>query len=215
MSRLLACPFCRELFDQAEAETCPECEIALEPLHRLPPSLEEVEREALEWEKNAPEDATLPWSHLGHGRGALIAIALLSLLSFWFGPWVTISSPYDAVRSGQSLASGPLGWLWGGAVAWGATLALVGSRRTLRQMRGVRVITMLFASATSTEIAMLVFTSPKQSVNVHFVYAWSWGLYLSLALSVTGVLVAWRFGGKDGPEVTERPAPPLDSATLH
>ena len=53
---LVACPFCRELFDRAEAEQCPHCGIPLEPLHRLPPSHEEVEREAAHWERARPED---------------------------------------------------------------------------------------------------------------------------------------------------------------
>jgi len=215
VSRLLACPFCRELFDQAEARDCPQCEIALEPIHRLRPSIEDVEREAVEWEQTSAEDAALPWAHAGHGRGALLGVALAGLLAFWFAPWVRISSPYDAIRTGQSLANGPLGWLWGGAVAWFALLVLVGTRRSQRQMRGVRAIAVLFASATSTEIAMLVLTSPAQSGRVQFVYTWEWGLYVSLATSIAGVLVAWRFGGKSQEAGEQGRAPPLDSATLH
>jgi hypothetical protein len=216
VSRLLACPFCRELFDQAEARECPHCEIALEPIHRLRPALDEVEREAIEWEQTASDDVRLAWTHLGHGRGALIGISVVGLLAFWFTPWVRISSPYDAVRTGQSLASGPLGWLWGGAVAWCALMALVASRRSLREMRGVRAISMLFAAATSTEIAMLVLTSPTQSGRVQFVYEWAWGLFVALGSSVAGVVLAWRFGGSPQPAARSAGrAPPLDSATLH
>jgi hypothetical protein len=205
------------MFDQAEAKECPHCEIALEPIHRLPPSFEESELEAVEWERAAADDIRLPWTHMGHGRGLLLGSALLGLLAFWLTPWVRISSPYDAVRTGYSLASGPLGWLWGGAVAWCALIALIGSRRSQREMRGVRAITMLFAAATATEIAMLVLTSPTQSNRVQFVYEWAWGLYLALGSSLGGVALAWRFGGAPSadPQTPPRRARPLDSATLH
>jgi hypothetical protein len=217
VSRLLACPFCREMFDQAEASECPHCEIALEPIHRLRPSIEESEREAQEWEQTRADDVRLAWTHLGHARGPLLAIALVGLLAFWFAPWVRISSPYDAARTGYSLASGPLGWLWGGAVAWCALIALVASRRSLAEMRGVRAITMLFAAATATEIAMLVFTSPTQSNRVQFVYEWAWGLYVALGSSIAGIVLGWCFGGtaRTEAEGPRRRAPPLDSATLH
>lgn len=213
VSRLLACPFCRELFDRTEAELCPECELPLSPLHRLPPSLQESEQEAAAWERTAPEDLPLAWYEPRHGRAALIAVAASSLLSFWFTPWVVFSAPYDAARSGQSLASGPLGWLWGGAVAWAVIVALVLSRRTLRQMYGVRGITMVLAATTLSEVLMLVLISPEGSGGLRFVYTWGWGLYLSAALSALGVCVAWRFGGAAGraPNATDGDAAPPDA----
>ncbi|HKO91406.1 MAG TPA: hypothetical protein VJU61_09655 [Polyangiaceae bacterium] len=199
MSRLLACPFCRELFEAAEAEQCPECEIALAPLESLPPSFEVLEEEAARWEQNSAEDAPRAWFDLGVGRGLLLGIALASLLSFWLAPWVDITSPNTAVRSGYSLARGPIGWLWGGAVAWGVSLALVASRRSMRQMRGVRPILMLFAAMTASEITLLLCLSPRGSPSVHYAYQWAWGLYASLALSLAGVVAASRFGGSPAP----------------
>lgn len=186
-------------------------------MQRLPPSLEEAEREAAEWEQTPPEDRRVAWYEPRHGRGALLGLAVVSLVSFWFAPWVIISSPYDAVRSGQSLASGPLGFLWGGAVAWGVVAALVLSRRTPRQMRGVRAITMALAAMTSTEIGLLMFNSPQSSRGVPFVYEWGWGLWLSLACSVAGVAFGWRFGGRPIVEPEQRPAGhmPSRSSTLH
>jgi hypothetical protein len=195
VSQLLACPFCRELFDRTETEHCPECDIPLEPLHRLAPSYEAVEEDAARWEQTRPEDQRRPLSDLGRGRGALLAIALASLLLFWLAPWVSISSPNTAVRSGYSLARGPLGLLWGGAMAWFVSLALVTSRRTIMQMRGVRAILMAFAAMTGSEIAVLLITSPSRSRELTVIYEWCWGLYASLALSLLGVLVAARFGG--------------------
>ena len=183
------------MFDAAEAEQCPECDIALQPLHQLPPSLDAIEEEARSWEQDPPEDQLRPWHDLGRGRGLLLAIAVGSLLSFAFAPWVDISSPHAELRSGYTLARGPLGWLWGGAIAWFVSLALVASRRSVNQMRGVRAILMLFSAMTLSEAVMLVALSPSGSTLVHFAYEWSWGLYLSLALSVAGMVGSARFGG--------------------
>jgi hypothetical protein len=203
--RLLACPFCRELFDSSEAEHCPECDIPLAPLDRLPPSLDVIEEQAAEWEQNPPEDQQLSWLDFRQGRGLLLGIALCSLLCFWLAPWVEFSSPMTVTRSGYSLARGPIGWLWGGAVAWGVSIALISSRRSVSQMRGIRPILVVFAAMTASEIAMLVFLSPKGSPHLRYDYEWSWGLYASLALSIAGIIAAVRFGGA----VLARPRAPL------
>ena len=216
MSQLLACPFCRELFDRTEAERCPDCDIPLEPLHRLPPSREAVEEEAARWEQTRPEDVQRPFADPGRGRGALLAVALASLLVFGLAPWVNVTSPYTAVRSGYSLARGPLGFLWGGAVAWLVTLALVASRRTIRQMRGVRAILMAFAAMTGSEVAVLLVMSPSRGREVPVAYEWQWGLFVALALSALGVVVAARFGGSLPPETPAPAAPAPDAApTVH
>jgi hypothetical protein len=206
------------MFDAAEAEQCPDCDIPLQPLHQLPPSLDAVEEEAQSWEQNPPEDQLRPWYDLGRGRGLLLGVALSSLLAFAFTPWVDISSPHAELRSGYSLARGPLGWLWGGAIAWFVSLALVASRRSVNQMRGVRAILMLFSAMTLTEVVMLVALSPGGSRELHVAYEWSWGLYLSLALSVAGIVGSARFGGPLRPsqQATSTVAPkPADASTLH
>jgi hypothetical protein len=208
VSRLLACPFCRELFEASEAQHCPECDIPLSPLERLPPSLDVVEEQAAEWERNPPDDQLRSWLDLRSGRGWLLGIALCSLLCFWLAPWVDISSPTTATRSGYSLARGAVGWLWGGAVAWLISMALVLSRRTLNQMRGVRPILMLFAAMTGSEILMLLWLSPRASGPVRYVYEWSWGLYVSLGLSLAGVVAALRFGGRPRPLANPPPGSP-------
>jgi hypothetical protein len=194
VTRLLACPFCRELFDAAEAERCPSCELALAPLEDLPPSFEVLEEQAAQWERDPPEDQRRSWLDLGAGRGLLLAIALASLASFGFAPWVAISAPTSESRTGYALAHGPLGWLWGGAAAWLVSLALVVSRRSLREMRGVRAILVVFAAMTAIEVLLLACSSPQGSRSVHYAYAWRWGFYASLVLSCCGVLAALRFG---------------------
>jgi hypothetical protein len=212
VTRLLACPFCRELFDRSETERCPECDIPLAPLHRLRPSYEAIEEDAVRWEQPRLEDEVRAFFDLGRGRGALLGIAALSLALFALAPWVSITSPHTGVRSGLSLARGPLGFLWGGASAWLVSLALIASRRTIRQMRGVRVILMLFAAMTASEIVVLVVMSPSRSRQVHVAYEWCWGLYAALAASVLGVILAARFGGAlplapSPPEASPGPTP--------
>jgi hypothetical protein len=202
VSQLLACPFCRELFDRAETDRCPVCDIPLQPLHRLAPSYEAMEEAAVRWERGLPEDEVRAWFDGGRGRGVLLAVAALSLVLFCLSPWVNITSPHTQLRSGYSLARGPLGFLWGGAAAWFVTLALVASRRTIRQMRGARVILVLFAALTASEILVLMLMSPSRSREVSVAYEWAWGLYASLGTSVLGVLAAARFGG---------PLPPIET----
>jgi hypothetical protein len=212
VSQLLACPFCRELFDRAEAERCPDCDIPLTPLHRLPPSYEVVEEDAARWERARPEDEPLGFGALGRGRGALLGVAFASLLVFWLAPWVSVSAPYTAVRSGYSLARGPIGFLWGGATGWLVSIALGLSRRSIRQMRGVRVILMVFAAMTASEVLVLLVLSPSRVRDLPVAYEWGWGLYAALALSALGVLVAARFGGplprSASPSAQERGAAP-------
>jgi hypothetical protein len=215
VSQLLACPFCRELFDQSETEQCPDCEIRLEPLHRLPPSQEVIEEEAVRWERTRPEDLPLTFWQLGRGRALLLAVAVLSLLVFGLAPWLDMTAPNVGRRTGLSLARGPLGFLWGGAVAWLVSIALVASRRTIRQMRGVRAILMAFAAMTGSEILVLVVLSPTGSRHVYVAYEWAWGLYAALGLSALGVAAAARFGGALPPEPAPAKSPAESDRRLH
>jgi hypothetical protein len=206
------------MFEQGEVESCPDCDIPLVPVHRLPPSQESVEAEAVAWEQNAPEDAVQPWHDLKHGRGAFIALGLCSLASFWLAPWLSISSPYEELRTGHALAAGRLGWLWGGAVAWFVGIALIASRRTIHQLQGVRVIATLFAAMTAAEIGILMLRSPTASRLVQFDYEWGWGLYLSLCLSLAGIVTGMRLGRFTPPRAASteaRTSGPTPSTTVH
>ena len=195
MSALYACPFCRELFQKDEAERCPECDVVLKPLNELPPSFEALEEEAVAWEQTEPDDVPLPLTYLGRGRGALLALCLLSVAVFFWMPWVEIEQPYRQLYTGYDLARGRLGWLWGGAVGWFVMSALILSRRSVHAMRGVRPILAMFAAMTLSEVALLFALSPVGHGRVRFEYSWSFGIHVALALSVAGVLVALRFGG--------------------
>ena len=90
MAKLHACPFCRQLFTESEATTCPDCDIPLRPLEELPPSYEAelVDPEPPE----PPEYQRLPLAHVGRMRGALLALAGAGM-AVCFAPWLRESAP--------------------------------------------------------------------------------------------------------------------------
>lgn len=189
VTRLLACPFCRQLYhDEESLENCPECGLPLRPFEKLPPSFE------AQHEYVPPEDRRLPFGYLKRGRGALLLLAIAGLAAF-FAPWVRTLHPDTVAYTGFDLARGNAGWLWAGAVAWFVLLPLVATRRTVTQMRGVRIVCTLFAAMTLVDISLL-FALRASSGRVPIVFSWSWGLYVSALLSGVGAVVAARFGGR-------------------
>lgn len=190
---LLACPFCRELFSEGESNLCPECDIPLRRLVDLPPSHEAQERQALEWEQTAPEDRTLPWHYLGRGRGLLLGLSLLGL-GLFFAPWIVITKPELLTLSGFELATSRGFWFGGGAVAWFVSVPLIFTRRTVMQMRGVRIVSSLFAATTFCQALMLYINAPTQRF-VPLAYTWGWGFYAGGLVSLAAIPVAVRFGG--------------------
>ena len=193
MAALRACPFCRKLYTSVEASTCPECDVALVAMSQLPPSLDALEEDAEQGQLTFPENQPLPPTYMGRGRGALLALSALGLFAF-FLPWVELTAPESVVYSAFDLARGRAGFLWGGATAWLVMMPLVITRRTIARMRGVRIVTVMFAAMTLTETLMLWLMPPRRGITpleLHFRY----GLFLSGAISLAGMLVAARFGG--------------------
>jgi len=221
VARLLACPFCRSLFASAEARQCPECGVKLVPMENLPHSLDVAADELEAGELVLPEQRPLPWNYFGRNRGALLLIAALGL-GLFFAPWVELRMPEYSVRSGFDLARGRAGWLWGGAAGWLVMLPLVWTRRTIQRLRGVRLVTALFASMTLIEAGMLLSTPPQAQHHVPLEIVWRWGIYASLLTSVAGIATALRLGGtlQDLPRIVtdiEHPDPAQTSSgeTLH
>jgi hypothetical protein len=195
MARLLACPFCREIFAKGEAETCPECGVGLRPMEELPPSHDLLAEEASSGEVVPPEERILPIGDFGRGRGALLVLSALGLACF-FAPWVVMTRPEIAEISGFDLARGRAGWLWGGAAAWLIMIPLVWTRRSVARMRGVRIICCLFAAMTLGEVVVLMSLPPRASRYLSFEFHWGWGIWASGVVSLLALGFAARFGGR-------------------
>ncbi len=180
----------------------------LVPLETLGPSAEQLLARQLELEA-VPTDLRLRSFYDGGAqRGVLAVVAVVGLVGF-FQPWVTILRPDAAQLSGFELAAGRVGWLWAGACAWLVLLALVLTRRTLRAMRGVRVIAALLASLTAWEIAFLVVSAQSGTGLVTTELRFELWLWLSAAASLVGVVSGMIFGREWAGK-----APPPDEASL-
>jgi len=181
-SSLLACPFCRELYEASEAELCPVCGVVLRPIADLPPSYEMREQQAAEWERTAPQDRALPWHHIGANRGWVIATNLVGLATF-LAPWLILTKPEDVALTGLQLTSSKGFWFGGGAAAWFVNIPLVASRRTINQLRSVRIIVTLFSGLCTCQALLLLLLSPTESM-VPVEYHWGWGFYASASLGL-------------------------------
>jgi hypothetical protein len=187
---LLACPFCRELFQEGERERCPVCGVALVAFEKLPPSQEAL-HEDLPVE---PEHELLPARYLGRGRGLLAALGLAGLVAF-FLPWIDLTMPDVVALSGFTLAQ-RLGWAWGAGVAWFILVPTVLSRRSIFQLRGARVAAAFLAAVPGTTVAVLLARPPHGSrgVAVHFTFGPA--LYVTLGLSIVALAAAVVLGGR-------------------
>jgi hypothetical protein len=191
---LVGCPFCRELRPSEEGRQCSVCGVELVPIERLPLSYERRAEAAAALAATPPEHRPLPVWFLGRGRGALTGLAVLGLAAF-FVPWVHLEKPADLWLSGFDLARQRAGWFWGGAVGWFVLLPVVVTRRTVAEMRGVRIVAATFPALTLIEAIVLVLNRPTGSRFVPVEFSWAWGLYASAVVSALGVLFGLRFGG--------------------
>jgi hypothetical protein len=188
---LLACPFCRELFDPRERGACPVCGVPLVPLDRLPPS---IDAQAEDGVPHRPENDSLGLAYLGRGRGPLVALGLAGLAAF-MAPWVHVTMPDIVTFSGFELAR-RLGWSWAAGVAWFVLLPTVLSRRSITQMRGARVAAAFLSAIPGVTAAVLLGHPPHGSRVVPLRFEFGEGLYATLAISVAALLFALFFGGR-------------------
>lgn len=189
MRGLIACPFCREMFQPGEATACPVCGMKLERLEKLPKP-----KHLEEFEPLPPDEETLPWTYWRRGRGALFIVSLVGIASFLM-PWIHEQAPEHMTRSGLDLAR-RLNWMWGPLVSWIVMIPLVLSRRSIYRMRGARVAVAFFAAVGLVTSVVRVLTEPKSSGLVLVKIEWGAGLYLSAAASLVALGLAWSFGGR-------------------
>lgn len=188
---LLACPFCREMFEEGEAEACPVCGMKLAKLEKLPPSLDAMHDEA--GVPTTPELELLPWSYLGRGRGLLVALAAVGIVLF-FLPWVRLTLPYIDAKSGFDLAHQRIGWLWASFVGWSVLIPTVLTRRTIAHLRGARVAAAFLSAIPAVAVGILL-SKPPHGGRIPVRYTWDWPIYAVLAVSLVAVLVSVRLGG--------------------
>ena len=187
---LVACPFCREMFEVAEAKECPVCGMKLVEFSKLPPSRETHDEFGL---PRDPAHEPLPWTYVGRMRGALLAVALVGMALF-FLPWIHETLPDDFRLSGFSLAR-RLGWVWGAGVGWLVLVPTVASRRTIAQMRGARVAAAFLSAASLVSCTNLLFFPPHgRFYKPHFVFEPAF--WLTMAVSAIAVVLSLFLGGR-------------------
>jgi hypothetical protein len=189
---LLACPFCREMFEEGEAESCPVCGMKLAKFDKLPPSAEAMHDEA--GVPTAPELEVLPWTYLGRGKGPLVVLAVVGVVLF-FLPWVRLTLPYIDAKSGFDLAHQRIGWLWASFVGWTVLIPTVLSRRTIAHMRGARVAAAFLSAIPAVAVGVLLAKPPRGGV-IPVRFTWDWPIYAVLGVSVLAVAIALRLGGR-------------------
>ncbi len=188
---LLACPFCREMFERGESPNCPVCGVPLVAFEKLPISDEALSEDGV---VRQPEWEPLPFAYLRRSRGALAVLAIAGLVAF-FQPWVDLTMPDVVSYSGFELAR-RLGWAWGAGVAWFVLLPMVVTRRSIMKMRGARVAASFLAAVPGLTAALLLARPQHGGHGVPLHFTWGWGLYTTLALSVVALPFAFLFGGR-------------------
>lgn len=188
---LLACPFCRELFEDGEAEACPVCQMKLAKLHKLPPSIDAMHDEA--GVPTAPELEPMPLTYLGRGKGVLAVLSIAGI-AFFFLPWVRLTLPYIDAKSAYHLAHERIGWLWACCVCWIVLVPTVLSRRSIVQMRGARVAAAFLSAMPTVAIAVLLSKPPRGGI-IPVRYTWDWPLWATLLVSLAAIVVSIRLGG--------------------
>ena len=191
VSSLLACPFCREMFQPDERKACPVCGVPLVGFEKLPLSDEAASQDGIPRE---PEWEPLPPTYMGRSRGALVLLSLLGLAAF-FVPWVHLTVPDIVSYSGFDL-SRRLGWAWGAGVGWFVLLPTVVTRRSIMKMRGARVAASFLSAVPGLTAVLLLARPPHGGHGVPLRFTWEWGLYATLGLSLAALGFALFFGGR-------------------
>jgi hypothetical protein len=187
---LVACPFCREMFEKDEATACPVCNMPLVAFEKLPPSYEAATEDGVPIQ---PLHEKLPATYMRRGKGALALIGFIGLAMF-FLPWIHVKVPDVQILSGWQLGKS-LGWAYGAGVAWMVLIPTVLSRRTLAEMFGARVAAAFLCAIPGVEVLVL-HTFPPRTLYYTLGFDFAWPYWVTAVLSVLGVFFALRLGGR-------------------
>ncbi|HEY1958121.1 MAG TPA: hypothetical protein VGH28_21020 [Polyangiaceae bacterium] len=186
---LVACPFCREMFEQGEQTECPVCGMKLVAFEKLPPRRETHDELGLPID---PAHELLPWTYAGRMRAPIVALALVGVALF-FLPWIHMTLPDDFRLSGFTLAR-RIGWVWGAGVGWLVLVPTVASRRTIAQMRGARVAA-AFLSATSLVSCAILLAFPPHARWYKPHFGFEPAFWLTMVVSAVAVALSLKLGG--------------------
>jgi hypothetical protein len=188
---LVACPFCREMFEEGEETSCPVCGVALTDFSKLPPSIEAHDEDEVPLE---PDREPLPSTYMGRGKGILALLGAVGL-GLFFLPWIHMSLPYELAITGYDLARGRLGWVWASGVAWLVLMPTVLSRRSIHQMRGARLAAAFLAAIPGLTVSILAARPPHGGI-IPLRFTYGWPFWATLLLSLAAVVVSVRLGGR-------------------
>jgi hypothetical protein len=191
---LVACPFCREMFEEGEAKACPLCGVELAKLEKLPLSDDAARLTDEDGVPRNPHEEPLPFGYLGRMRGVLAACAVVGLALF-FLPWVHTTLPSVETYTGFDVGR-QAGWTLGAGVAWFVLLPTILSRRSILQMRGARLAAVFLAAIPTLTTAILIFNPPTAGRRIPLAFAYQWPLYATLVLGVVTIVAAFGFGGR-------------------
>lgn len=186
---LIACPFCREMFESGERKSCPVCGMDLVAFETLPPSHDAVGEDI----PVEPHHEQLPWSFMGRGRLALAIVGLLGIAMF-FLPWVHLTLPDTIDINGFDMAR-RLGWSWSAGCAWVVLVPVVLSRRSIWQLRGARVAA-AFLSAVPGVTTFILWMRPPHSGLVPVRFEYGTAFFATMILSLVAVAISARLGGR-------------------
>lgn len=162
----------------------------LAPLEKLGPSHDAISEDGVPVE---PEKELLPHTYLGRMRGALALVGAAGVALF-FLPWINVTLPDVVSLSGFDLAK-RLVWVWTALAAWFVLVPTVLSRRSIWQMRTARVAAGALAAVPAVT-TMILYLRPPKSRLIPIVFTYGWPFWATLALSVVGIALAIRFGGR-------------------
>jgi hypothetical protein len=180
-SAVLFCPFCRECFEGEEV--CPDHELALVPLEKLPPRPEDA--------AGPPKpDEVLPVFELGYGRGLAMLGAFVAIVAFFLPLLTRLGDGHVVTFNAAQMAMTVAPNLWSIPFAAVVVLAILFRRRTLAGMRGARLVVPLmgtFPAVSGGYTVLRALRTTEELVRergVPIVVEVEWGLWVVIAASL-------------------------------